>query len=200
MRFKANWIFFILFSMKSHKTNNLEARRKVPFCSYFMALSLHGLFQWIAVCPNEAGAASKPNVSVTIASLLLDIWLCSPGAPDWAFVSLRSEGSEVNRILISSHNTMAGKYGQPHDHLRHGWVRNAFLLGFCPKELPWAETSSFPAIASTAESSLGPRCLFFVTSPFNNHTQWTTYPQKYMTWKLRARDCLWRINFANVIC
>lgn len=56
-------------------------------------------------------AVPTPNVSVTIASLLFDIWLCSPRTPDWSFVCLRSHGSEVNRILISSHNTMAGKYG-----------------------------------------------------------------------------------------
>lgn len=28
MRFKANWVFFILLNMKSHKANSLEERQK----------------------------------------------------------------------------------------------------------------------------------------------------------------------------
>lgn len=38
MRFKANGVFFMLFSVKSHKAHNLVARKQVPFCPCFLVV------------------------------------------------------------------------------------------------------------------------------------------------------------------
>lgn len=132
MRFKANWIFFILFSMKSHKANNLEVRQK----RFHLVHILWRYLLMACFCEQQFApmklAVPKPTVSVTIASLLFDIWRCSPRPPDWSFVCCKSEGSGVNRILISSIIPWQVNMGQPHDQLRRSSVRNAFLMGFCP--------------------------------------------------------------------
>lgn len=50
--------------MKSHKANNLVARKQVPFCSYFMALSLRAAFLWVTVCTSTGrppAAACGPH-------------------------------------------------------------------------------------------------------------------------------------------
>lgn len=87
MCFKANWIFFILFSMKSHKANNLVARKQVPFCSYFMVLSLHALFERITVCPNEAACS--------IAKCHFDNWV-----PAACHLATLSHGSRLVLCLL----------------------------------------------------------------------------------------------------
>lgn len=92
MRFKANWIFFILFSMKSHKANNLVARKQVPFCSYFLVLSLHALFLWVSLLWWRCLLQSRRQVDNRLPALCLR----SPAASDGLFVPC-GQGLEVSQ-------------------------------------------------------------------------------------------------------
>lgn len=106
MCFKANWIFFILFSLKSHKASNLVARKQVPFCSYFLVLSLPALFLWISSLWWHCLLQSQCQV---------DRWLpagclCSPMASEGLFLPC-VQGLEVSGTPNSLLPWRAGEHG-----------------------------------------------------------------------------------------
>lgn len=130
-------------------------------------------------------AVPKPTVSLTIAPLLFDIWLCSPRPPDWSFVCCRSQGSEVNRILLFSHNTMAGKYGPTSGSVKTQLRKECLSHGLLSSRtsLIWDAWVSQP-LPSPVVSSLPELPSLYTAFSVDNHSQQTIYPQKYMTWEL----------------
>lgn len=141
-------------------------------------------------------AAPKPNVSLTIASPLFDIWLCSPWAPDWSFVFFRSHRSEVNRILISSHHTMAGKYGPTSWSVKTQLSQECLSRGLLSLRTSLISDTKFPSscFPSTYFVRSTAFCFYVVVSA----PQLTLYPQKYTTWKVRANPLFWLIHFTNL--
>lgn len=146
-----------------------------------MALSLHGLFLWIAVCPSEAGRIPAKCFRHNRFPAAWHLAVCSQVPQIGPLSSSAPRGQRLTEYWFPPMIPWQVNMAQPHDQLRHSWVRNAFLLGFCPCKLPWSETSGFPAIASTVSLHQEQVCLFYVTSPFNSRSQPTAYPQEHMT-------------------
>lgn len=119
MCFKANWIFFILFSMKSHKASNLVARKQVPFCSYFLVLSLHALFLWISLLRWLWSRKRQCQVG----SWLPAGCLCSPMASEGLFLPC-NQGLEVsgtpNSLPPWGQVSMEGMVGAAGGSVGHG--------------------------------------------------------------------------------
>lgn len=97
-----------------------------------MAVSLHGLFLWIAACPNEAGRA---QTNLTIASLLFDIWLLLPRAPAWAFVCLGSKGQRLTEYWFPPIILRQVNMAQPHDSGSPGQLGMLFSEAFVPRSV-----------------------------------------------------------------